>query len=90
MNKRFWIAAICMLACSCDGRLADLRLCDAEIQRGLKAPATYKRVDVFGGSKEKPEYLISYDAENSFGVPLRAWATCHVSDYGNGKTVTIS
>ena len=53
-----------------------LGACEDAIKETLKAPATYQRVEVEGSSGD---YTITYDAENSFGVPLRGTGSCIVS-----------
>lgn len=56
----------------------DLRLCDEAIMATLKAPTTYKRVPT---SETKGSiYRLQYDAENSFGVPLRGEGYCSVAE----------
>lgn len=56
----------------------DLRLCDEAIMKTLKAPTTYKRVPT---SETKGSiYRLQYDAENSFGVPLRGEGYCSVAE----------
>lgn len=59
-------------------RSRDLKLCDQAIQATLKAPATYKRVSA--SDDMGTFYRIEYDAENSFGVPLRGSGYCTVDD----------
>jgi hypothetical protein len=53
--------------------------CDQAIMATLKAPATYKRVSALGSDTP---WIIEYDAENSFGVPLRGKGICRVSSDG--------
>lgn len=53
----------------------DLRRCDAAIQAQLKAPSTYKRISPTWWDANYVS-KIEYDAENSFGVPLRAHGIC--------------
>lgn len=62
-------------------RYRALAICDEAIQAELKAPATYVRVkpsfweaDVGVGS-----IPMSYDAQNSFGVPVRSSGRCLLS-----------
>ncbi|WP_432769767.1 MAG: hypothetical protein HEQ22_03205 [Sphingopyxis sp.] len=58
----------------------DMALCDAAIMATLKAPATYRRVP---SSETKGSlYRLEYDAENSFGVPLRGQGYCSISEDG--------
>lgn len=57
----------------------DLGHCDKAIQATLKAPSTYKRIDSSPIEGEyQTTYIISYDAQNSFGVPLRGKGSCEV------------
>jgi hypothetical protein len=56
-----------------------LRLCDAAIQRTLKAPSTYRRVTATG---DEGSYWIEYDADNAFGVPIRGMGSCGISQGG--------
>lgn len=59
---------------------SDLNLCDAAIMAKLKAPATYRRINAPDGySASNFTYRITYDAENSFGVPLRSAGYCTVN-----------
>lgn len=58
----------------------DLALCEDAIKAQLKAPATYQRVEFSGVLK--PDYRITYDAQNSFGVPLRGSGYCTVDAKG--------
>lgn len=52
-----------------------LEACEREIQSTLRAPSTYRRVSATSG----PNYHISYDAENAFGVPMRGSGFCEHS-----------
>ncbi len=72
-------AMIAALAWYFTGTQRSLRLCDDAIQAQLKAPSTYSRVshNDFGGSTM---IKIIYDAENSFGVPLRSEGYCNLDD----------
>lgn len=55
---------------------SDISSCDTSIQYKLKAPSTYRRISSkYQGSGE---YQIAYDAENSFGVPLRGRGICTI------------
>jgi hypothetical protein len=56
-----------------------LRTCEEAIAKTLKAPSTYRRVNADGAMGS---YNIEYDAENSFGVPLRGKGLCTVDDSG--------
>lgn len=51
--------------------------CDEAIQRTLKAPSTYDRIEA---ERSGGGYRIEYDAENSYGVPLRGQGYCLVMD----------
>jgi hypothetical protein len=58
--------------------------CERSIKAGLKAPSTYKRISADGVTMDDtkpPEYWvrIEYDADNSFGVPLRDTEICKYS-----------
>lgn len=56
-----------------------LRRCDNAIMAQLKAPATYNRISSTGTMVDgRGLYEITYDAENSFGVPLRSHGWCSV------------
>ncbi len=50
--------------------------CDLAIQATLKAPSTYERIVVSGGA---PTFYVTYEAQNSFGVPLRSSGVCEVA-----------
>jgi hypothetical protein len=52
--------------------------CEAYVKDGLKAPSTYSRVSASSNieSKELGSVSIEYDAENSYGVPLRGRQSC--------------
>lgn len=58
----------------------DLRLCDEAIMATLKAPATYRRIEA--PTFRRTSYRIVYDAENSFGVPLRSTGYCSIHENG--------
>lgn len=63
------------------------RLCDEAIKATLKAPATYKSAEGPDTYVTQTElYRIAYDAENSFGVPLRSRGFCRIND---GRTAAI-
>lgn len=66
-----------LLVSGCDSK--NLKLCEDEIKSNLKAPSTYKRISV-----NNMESLISieYDADNSFGVPLRKKGMCRIDEGG--------
>lgn len=53
--------------------------CDKAIMETLKAPSTYRRVESSGTAGF---YSIEYDAENSFGVPLRNKGYCSIDSSG--------
>lgn len=83
-----WGILAALLALGACGRPADLSKCDDAIKDTLKAPATYKRIDFTGAyQKESPSYYITYDAENSFGVPLRSSITCYLSTDRTSVTI---
>lgn len=63
-----------------------LRLCDEAIMADLKAPSTYERVSGSVDYGQQTMFSITYDAENSFGVPIRSDAKCSVSTDGNSAT----
>lgn len=65
-----------------------LRLCDQAIRADLKAPATYDRVSGSLDYGQATIFSITYDAENSFGVPIRSSAKCSVSLDGASATWT--
>ncbi len=69
-------------------RYRALAICDEAVQAELKAPATYVRVkpsywdaDVGAGS-----IPMTYDAQNSFGVPVRGSGRCSLSYDRNSAT----
>ena len=63
---------------------AVVRLCDEAIKGGLKAPATYKRISYSQGDVNEDTVLyVTYDAQNSFGVPLRQEAGCYMDRGGS-------
>jgi hypothetical protein len=52
-----------------------LAACDEAIKETLKAPSTYKRIESYSiEGQYSSSYVITYDAQNSFGVPLRGKA----------------
>lgn len=56
-----------------------LQRCDQAIQDKLRAPATFRRISYSGQMiSGRGFYEITYDAENSFGVPLRSHGWCDV------------
>lgn len=65
-----------------------LRLCDQAIRADLKAPATYDRVSGSQDYGQTTMFSITYDAENSFGVPIRSSARCSISLDGASATWT--
>lgn len=84
-----YITAIFLLvvggACSAPfvDRAFKLGKCDDAIKATLKAPSTYKRVDYSLFSEGYPvNYTISYDAQNSYGVPLRDSGRCTLHQDG--------
>lgn len=52
-----------------------LRACEDVLKDKLKAPATYHRVDYLSSSDGR-SVSITYDAENSFGAPIRGVYFC--------------
>lgn len=52
--------------------------CEEYVKSTLKAPATYKRVsaDVLMDEGKNRLVMLQYDAENSFGAPLRSGEIC--------------
>lgn len=64
-------------------RAFKLGKCDDAIKATLKAPSTYKRADYSLYSEGYPvNYTISYDAQNSYGVPLRDSGRCTLHQDG--------
>lgn len=62
---------------------AGYQMCDEAIMATLKAPATYRRIDgpdTFATGDDM--FRITYDAQNSFGVPLRSKGFCTITDDG--------
>jgi hypothetical protein len=52
---------------------SDLDACDIAIKATLRSPATYNRV----AADDRPgSYVISYDAANTNGTPIRGRGTC--------------
>ena len=77
---RGWILTGAVLLGGC-GKMADLAECDEAIKAQLVTPSTYDRVEAIaepGGNIMK--YIVSFDAENSFGAPLRGQALCYIKD----------
>ena len=66
------LATALLLLAGCEN--PKLKACDEAIQATLKAPSTYKRIAAKGSGIV---FAISYDAENSFGVPLRSEGNCY-------------
>jgi hypothetical protein len=67
-----------------------LTVCEQIITAGLKAPATYRRVDVLGTGGD---ILIKFDAANSYGTPIRGVGHCIVPNSVNAlleETTTAS
>lgn len=63
-------------------KIAELHRCDDAIREQLKAPATYRRIspsvwEVANSYVSK----IEYDAQNSFGVPIRGRGVCIAGDH---------
>ena len=76
---RSFIITGSVLALAACGRTGptNVSLCEDAIKSTLKAPSTYRRVSVdnMGG----PRHLtFEYDAQNSFGVPLRGYGYCDI------------
>lgn len=64
----------------------DLRTCDEIIKTRLMAPSTYRRIDSGSFYSEQGVYLITYEAVNAFGVPLRSKGLCGLNgDRSSGK-----
>lgn len=57
--------------------------CDRVIQSELKAPSTYRRLSPSWYEISDPPFVVEYEAENSFGVPLRQTTTCDASEAGH-------
>ena len=59
-----------------------LRRCDEAIKQQLKAPSTYKRIS--GRPEMGSDYIfdITYEAQNSFGVPIQSHGECRSYDGG--------
>jgi hypothetical protein len=60
-------------------------VCDEAIKDTLKAPSTYRRIDgpnthEIGMLDGTDHFMIAFDAQNSFGVPIRHRASCDVTD----------
>jgi hypothetical protein len=94
MTDKWWVALICAvtilivtgivyLPSYWNGNTV-LGQCDEAIQSKLKAPATFHRISYSGTMVEKHGlFEIVYDAENSFGVPLRSHGWCTVDRSAN-------
>lgn len=70
-------AALCLTGCT----PAPVAACENALKDKLKAPSTYKRVDYtfFRNDGAKPpeaSVSIDYDADNSYGAPLRDHEYC--------------
>lgn len=58
-------------------RYRTLARCDAAVQSRLKAPATYVRITPTIWTLESGSTIaMSYDAKNSFGMPIRGYGSC--------------
>ena len=67
-----------------------LKACDTAIKKTLRAPSTYKRVSSTGYSVDAVTTIsIEYDADNSFGVPLRGKGLCTVRQ-GQGEWLELT
>lgn len=78
------IGVLCAVLHYSSASYQNLRKCDEEIQSQLKAPSTYERINSMDwGAGAKNSFRITYEAQNSFGVPLRSNGVCTVS--GNGQ-----
>lgn len=71
------------------GNYKVLAQCDEGAKQYLKAPATYRRIAPVASLDALPRAStrgdtftveITYDAQNSFGVPIRSTGTCRVSN----------
>tara|TARA_B100001179_G_C18552126_1_gene386522 strand:- start:171 stop:485 length:315 start_codon:yes stop_codon:yes gene_type:complete len=79
-RRRTW--SIIVVGCIAIGSfpyvMDSLRLteCDDAIRATLKAPSTYQRVYYY---REAPDrYRITYEASNSFGVPIEKTGQCNL------------
>ncbi len=54
-----------------------LGACEDAIKEHLKAPATYERIDY---TDYRQSLRITYEAQNSFGVPLRSSGYCRIDE----------
>lgn len=63
-----------------------LAKCEDAIMETLKAPSTYKRINASGVSGI---YDIEYDAENSFGTPLRSKGICTIGKDGKATWLEL-
>lgn len=92
MRKVFLVACLGLALSGCDALISNeeaaIRVCEGYIIGKLKAPATYKRVEVTVGMLDKAQsnrdVFISYDAANSFGTPLRSLEHCSFDTLANG------
>lgn len=57
--------------------LNDKSMCDIAIKSTLKAPSTYKSISY---KNIAGYYDVEYDAENSFGVPIRGRGLCTIEN----------
>jgi hypothetical protein len=86
MRRLLGVIGFVLLA-GCSGKTSDLAKCDDALKVQLKAPSTYRRISVAEEYQaEKPRYTITYDAENTFGAPLRSQGLCYLST--DRKTVS--
>ncbi|ALJ14227.1 hypothetical protein [Sphingopyxis macrogoltabida] len=60
---------------------SELSMCEDAIKATLKAPSTYVRIEASGGH-DGMSHRIEYDAQNSFGVPIRSYGYCSIEDNG--------
>src|SRR3546814_19071532 len=55
----------------------DVLICEEGLKALLRSPSTYKRIDIARLNQPKSSWLmISYDAANAYGTPVRDTAHC--------------
>lgn len=66
----------------------DLRSCEETIRATLKAPSTFKLIEAPDYYIDGPSrsYFITYEAQNSFGVPLQSKGMCTINGQGSSAS----
>tara|TARA_B100000678_G_scaffold273455_1_gene263804 strand:+ start:1297 stop:1611 length:315 start_codon:yes stop_codon:yes gene_type:complete len=81
-RRRTWaVIVVGCVAIGCFPFVMDsLRLtkCDDAIRATLEAPSTYRRISYYGDGPER--YRVTYEASNSFGVPIENSGECNLDE----------